>query len=309
MVFCSLNRTFVPVYRVEATLDRCVESVLGQDIHDYELILVEDGSPDNSPEKCDEWAKRDKHIKVIHKANGGLSDARNAGLDIAQGDYITFVDSDDYLSHGTLRENMIILAEHPEFDLIEYPILVHAGSNKESLFHPQFHVYNDMNSYLLEGEAFRHTYACNKIFRRELFNDLRFPIVPAFEDAHILPRILDRCKTIATTEQGLYYYAWNDNGITVTADGNKVQSLLDAYITLLQRFKAIDSHKVQDICLQALNIQMEVAAKGMPITLPPFNQRICLSKRYSLKSNIKILILNTLGIKALCNIYSLMARI
>ena len=85
----------IPVFCVESTLDRCVESVLAQDVDDMEVILVDDGSPDECPRLCDEWAKRDSRISVIHKSNGGLSDARNAGLDVAKGDYIGFVDSDD----------------------------------------------------------------------------------------------------------------------------------------------------------------------------------------------------------------------
>lgn len=79
----------IPVYRVEDTLDKCVESVLKQDYDNMEIILVDDGSPDNCPQKCDDWARKDTRIRVIHKANGGLSDARNAALDIVQGDYIT----------------------------------------------------------------------------------------------------------------------------------------------------------------------------------------------------------------------------
>ena len=93
----------IPVYRVEATLDRCVESVLGQDVDDMEVILVDDGSPDNCPKMCDDWAERDVRIRVIHKENGGLSDARNVAIDIAKGDYITFVDSDDWMETGTYK--------------------------------------------------------------------------------------------------------------------------------------------------------------------------------------------------------------
>ena len=91
----------IPVYRTELTLQRCVESVLKQGVDDMEVILVDDGSPDNCPELCDEWAEKDNHIKVIHKTNGGLSDARNAGIDVATGDYITFVDSDDWIADNT----------------------------------------------------------------------------------------------------------------------------------------------------------------------------------------------------------------
>jgi glycosyltransferase involved in cell wall biosynthesis len=85
----------IPVYKVENTLDRCVKSVISQDVEDMEVILVDDGSPDSCPEMCDEWVRRDERIRVIHKENGGLSDARNAGIEESKGDVITFVDSDD----------------------------------------------------------------------------------------------------------------------------------------------------------------------------------------------------------------------
>lgn len=88
----------VPVYKVEPYLDRCVRSIVEQTYTDLEIILVDDGSPDNCPAMCDAWAEKDNRIKVIHKQNGGLSDARNAGMDIASGDYLGFVDSDDWIA-------------------------------------------------------------------------------------------------------------------------------------------------------------------------------------------------------------------
>ena len=86
----------LPVYKVEKYLDECVESIVSQTYRDIEVVLVDDGSPDNCPVLCDQWAKKDQRIKVVHKPNGGLSDARNAGLDNATGDYVIFVDSDDF---------------------------------------------------------------------------------------------------------------------------------------------------------------------------------------------------------------------
>ena len=91
----------IPVYKVEKYLDKCVESVVNQTYKNLEIILVDDGSPDNCPKMCDEWAEKDKRIKVIHKENGGLSDARNFGIEKATGDYLMFLDSDDYLDVTT----------------------------------------------------------------------------------------------------------------------------------------------------------------------------------------------------------------
>lgn len=94
----------VPVYKVEKFLDRCVESIVNQTYTNLEIVLVDDGSPDNCPEMCDEWAKKDERIKVIHKTNGGLSDARNAGIKIITGEYVWFVDSDDYIEKNAIEE-------------------------------------------------------------------------------------------------------------------------------------------------------------------------------------------------------------
>ena len=95
-----LISVIVPIYNVEKYLNRCIESIVNQTYKTLEIILVDDGSPDNCPQICDEWKEKDNRIKVIHKKNGGLSDARNAGLDIAQGEYIAFVDGDDFLEEN-----------------------------------------------------------------------------------------------------------------------------------------------------------------------------------------------------------------
>ena len=109
----------IPVYRVEATLNRCVESVTNQSFDDFEVILVDDGSPDRCPQMCDEWAQKDPRITVIHQTNAGLSAARNAGIDRAQGDYLTFVDSDDFIGTETLSEVVEQLGDN---DILEYPV-------------------------------------------------------------------------------------------------------------------------------------------------------------------------------------------
>ena len=103
----------IPVYRVEQTLERCLESILRQPPADCEVILVDDGSPDACPRLCDEWAERDPHIRVAHQANAGLSAARNTGIKMATGDYITFVDSDDFVGDNTFAVLIAKLSAHP----------------------------------------------------------------------------------------------------------------------------------------------------------------------------------------------------
>ncbi len=110
----------IPIYNVEKYLAQCVESVLNQTFTDFELILVDDGSPDSCPEICDELAKKDNRIKVIHKKNGGLSDARNTGIDAAQGEYLIFIDSDDYLASNVVFETVSNEIDLKKVDIVQY---------------------------------------------------------------------------------------------------------------------------------------------------------------------------------------------
>ena len=175
--FVAMKLTVViPVYRVEATLDRCVESVLIQDIDDMEVILVDDGSPDSCPKMCDEWAEKDSRISVIHKENGGLSEARNAALDIAKGDYVTFVDSDDWLDEGTYKAILNLMDDN---DIVEYPVAHRLSLSDRS--------YENMDDYWLTEQAYTHTFAWNKVYRRTLFNGIRYPKRKVFEDVYTLP--------------------------------------------------------------------------------------------------------------------------
>ena len=219
----------IPVYGVESTLDRCLKSVVEQSFADYEIILVDDGSTDRSPQLCDEWASKDPRIKVVHQQNGGLSAARNMGIEQAQGDYITFIDSDDYIGEGTLEAVMSRLDD--SIDLIEYPIWRFYGAPHQSLLQLTDTTYTDIADYWLDGQAYDHTYACNKVYRRRLFDDVRFPVGRVFEDAYTLPRLLRKVRHVATTSAGCYYYCWNGKGITNTAQGNELRQLLDAHLS------------------------------------------------------------------------------
>lgn len=297
----------IPVYHTEATLDRCLESVLRQDTPDMEVILVDDGSPDRCPELCDGWAAKDPRIRVIHKANGGLSDARNAGIDIATGDYITFVDSDDYLADHTYGPLMERLGPQHDIDILEYPILVHYGSPRQYLqnFTPEA-TYHDMETYWLEGRAYQHTYACNKIFRRALFDEVRFPVGKVFEDAYTLPLLLRKARTVQTANQGLYYYCSNSNGITRTADGQALRMLLQPHVEMIDKIERRDQD-FQTYYLHVLNIQMDVYEQTGDDPILP-----CLpiqSDNFNGLQKIKVTALSILGIKRLCIVNKLAHKI
>ena len=190
------------------------------------MLLIDDGSPDCCPAMCDEWAQRDARITAYHKPNGGLSDARNYGIEHARGDYITFADSDDELAPDTLMPLMQILTEHPEYDVIEYPALVHAGNTDEHMLALPDKVWTSINEYWHETKAWEHCYACNKIYRSALFNKVRFAKDRVFEDVWFWPEMLSYNLLIATTSKGLYIYKWNNEGITVKATSHDLWQLL-----------------------------------------------------------------------------------
>lgn len=113
----------IPIYKVEQYLDECVTSIINQTYKDLEIILVDDGSPDKCPRMCDEWAKKDARIKVVHKKNGGLSSARNAGLKVAKGEYIGFVDSDDYVDETMYEDLMRVMNQNENTMVVSSPII------------------------------------------------------------------------------------------------------------------------------------------------------------------------------------------
>ena len=290
----------IPVYRVEATLNRCVESVLNQNLDDFEVILIDDGSPDNCTRLCDEWAQKDQHIRVIHQENKGLSGARNAGIDIAQGDYLTFIDSDDYIAEQTLAPLMQKLSDNPDIDIIEYPVFVFYGSPKQYMldFRGDM-VYQDMDDYWFKGKAYLHSYAWNKIYRTELYLDIRFPIDIIFEDMHTLPQLLKKAKTVMTTCQGLYYYCMNDSGITSTADGNALRMLLQPHVEIIRNYQRHD-RDFQIYYLHVLNIQMDVYELTGDYPILPFHTLN--PSNFNGTSKLKAIVLNILGISNICKL-------
>ena len=287
----------IPVYRTERTLERCVKSILQQSYHDLEVILVDDGSPDNCPQLCDEWARKDSRIRVVHKPNGGLSDARNAGIDAATGDCLTFVDADDFLAPDTYAQ---VMPKAAGSDIVEFPIYWHYTGDDERLMRFQPADYDDMGRYWLEGEAYTHTYACNKVFRRALFGDVRFPKGRVFEDAATLPLLLEHARRVSTVDAGLYYYVANPAGITAQATGQELTMLLEHHLAVIPRW--CDARYY----LHVLNIQMDVCElTNAEPRLPAFSVSP-LARRLSLKQRLKATILNLLGIKRICKLNKLL---
>lgn len=203
----------IPVYNVEKYLRKCVDSVLAQDIADMEVILIDDGSPDNCGAICDEYAEKDARVKVIHKENEGLSSARNAGLDIARGKYITFVDSDDYLLPNTFIPNLDYIKKHPEVDCLQFPMIhdvrIEFAKKYTHLKKERTFVGNDIFINWWDGEVINYC-VCGKIFKREIFSDIRFPIDVFFEDAMIVAELSKRCNIMHLSMNKGYYYHYTE---------------------------------------------------------------------------------------------------
>lgn len=206
----------VPVYKVEPYIHQCVDSILAQTYPDFELILVDDGSPDNCGKICDEYANQDSRIHVIHQENGGLSAARNAGIDAAKGEYITFVDSDDFIHPQLIRQLFdAVIKYHVDVSVCTFERFDRLTEIKiDQLNCNEAEVMTAEN--LLVFHEWNYNYAWGKMYKKKLFDGIRYPVGKNFEDVFTTYRILFAAEKekIAWLKQPLYFYYINYNGIT-----------------------------------------------------------------------------------------------
>lgn len=218
----------LPIYNVEKYLSECVESILAQTYSDFEMLLVDDGSPDSCPALCDEWARKDSRIKALHKPNGGLSDARNYGLGHAQGDYVVFVDSDDFwVEKDCLERLMNVVDAHPECDFIGFNCSYYYSDTKTYkkwvAYNESLSVPTDKNIVIcsLVASGTFPMSACLKIIKRKSLSDmgLRFIKGTIAEDIPWFIDLLEGSKKCMFVNQYIYAYRQNVAG-SITASGN-----------------------------------------------------------------------------------------
>lgn len=306
----------IPVYNVSKTLERCMDSVLAQTYDDCEFILIDDGSTDGSSQLCDDYMAKDKRIKVLHKENAGLSEARNDGVAMATGEYITFVDSDDYIAQDTYKPLMQQILSNRDIDILEYPVNVHYGNADSHVLKFDGKVYTDKKEYWFEESAYSHAYMWNKIMKRSLFDGLSFPKGKKFEDSYIYPSLLDRAEVIAVTDVGMYYYCWNNSGITVTASSKDYDFLLDIHVKNLKRFDEhdFDTYGFLRYYLYILNLQCQVyrdmkGAIVLPRIKMPFLKNIePVIKQKSINTIIKFFVYSLYGVETTCRLVSIMSH-
>ena len=209
----------VPVYNVEDYLEECIESILGQTYKNLEIILVDDGSTDNSSKICDTYEKKDNRIKVIHKENGGLSSARNNGLKHITGDYISFVDSDDFINK-TMYEKLYMAIKQYDADVVKSNFanvkdgkVVETKSTGESkLYNREEAMLNYMKTPYKYNKHFK-VVVWDALYKRELFDGIQFPEGLLYEDGYVTPKVIFKSKRLVHLDESLYYYRINDKGI------------------------------------------------------------------------------------------------
>ena len=217
----------IPIYNVFPYLSECIDSVLSQTYQDLEVILVDDGSVDGCSELCDEYVRKDERIKVIHKENGGLSDARNVGIGVAQGEWVYFVDSDDWLDGSAIKK------------LYDYAVTNHCDAVQGNMYY----VYKDYMLYrkaskqerkkniLKRDEAIREliindrikNFAWGKLYKKILIQDLLFPVGKFYEDSFWQHLVIDRVSRYGIIDEPLYYYRQRKDSIS----GNRPERLVD----------------------------------------------------------------------------------
>lgn len=209
----------VPVYGVERWLPACADSLLNQDFSDFELILVDDGSPDNCPVLCDSYAARDSRVKVIHRENGGLSAARNSGIEVASGQYIAFVDSDDLVAPDYLS-TLYEAALHTQADLVVCGV-EDVTEEGESLPEPCYSLPREegvfegraLLSCFFDPKAAYYTVAWNKLYKAELWKELRYPEGMIHEDDAVAHRLYAACTSVCCLAKPLYFYRMRQGSI------------------------------------------------------------------------------------------------
>jgi glycosyltransferase involved in cell wall biosynthesis len=226
----ALISVIVPVYNVEKYLERCVVSILNQTYTPFEIILINDGSTDGSAHLCNQLYSKHKEIILFHKENGGLSDARNVGIELAKGEYLTFVDSDDFLHKNYLlflkealdkNETKISCCSYQK-----YPNNYRLDNcEKLELNQINFRDSNWCINNLLINQSF--TSAWGKLFQKDLFVDLKFPKGLIFEDMYVIPELLINSGHISYIDLPLYYY--NQDGFSITRSSYNSKKIIDFY--------------------------------------------------------------------------------
>lgn len=242
----------VPVYNVEDLLSKCVDSILDQSFKDFELLLIDDGSKDKSGYICEEYAKKDPRISVYHKKNGGLSSARNYGVERALGNYITFIDSDDFIDKSMLEilynnmiDNNVDLSITGVRDIYNGKSFIDADREKMLLNS------EETLKLMLMGKKIN-VYAVSKLYKRSIFEEIEYPVGKAYEDSYIIVDILKKCSTVFVDTIPQYNYYHRADSITTLSYSARDLDYIEAwtlnYDKIKDAFPNLDDLGLRRVC-------------------------------------------------------------
>lgn len=239
----------VPVYKVEEYLPRCIDSILDQTFTDFELILIDDGSPDNCGAICDEYAAKDNRIVVIHKENAGVSAARNDGLDISKGKYISFVDSDDVI-HPQFYEIMLGTIDDADLCFCQYTKF-HDKLGFLNIQSPKREIYEDNEIFNLPNLTIYMIW--NKLIKKAVINELRFDVsLKNAEDSLFAFECMTKCKKVVFVDEIMYGYFIRNNGAVANIDIDGKKNIVEIWSFIYEKAKTIQSKKLIANCNEFL---------------------------------------------------------
>ncbi len=253
----ELISVIVPVYNVEKYMERCIDSIIAQTLKNIEIILVDDGSTDSSGSICDRYAEFDDRIKVIHKENGGLSDARNAGMAIASGKWYSFIDSDDYITENFLEDLYTAAIDNNCRIAVCNMVRIYEDGETEKFYAPT----NSLE--LLKNdkryETLKQPSVCNKLFKSDLFDNVIFPKGKYYEDTFVYHILIHRANSaILTGNSGYFYYSRRDS---ILGQAKYTERYFDFVEAVYKRVTYLLEHNVDQYAQEAcLSLYAAVAA-------------------------------------------------
>lgn len=251
----DLISVIVPIYNVGKYLNECISSIVMQTYKNIEILLIDDGSTDECPNICDNWKRKDLRIKVVHKKNGGLSDARNCGLDSAKGKYVCFIDSDDYVEkiyienlYKALISNDVKISQCGiKYINDNYKILKKVGYKEDCVLSGKEMIKGSCNEHFIENEV-----VWNRLYDKNLFETLKFPKGKIHEDEFITYKLLYNEKKVAIISDYLYNYRQSDNSIMRSKYSLKrFQDFSEAYKEKIQYFKVNEDLELHDMVIRS----------------------------------------------------------
>lgn len=279
----------VPVYNVKDYLPKCIDSILSQSFSDFELILVNDQSPDDSGDICRRYAESDRRVVYVERnVNGGLSAARNSGLRLAKGEIVTFIDSDDYIAEGTF--SAVVGVFGADIDIVEYPIYVDYGAPTAYILQSALSgAGTAWNDWIL-AKGYFHCYACNKFFRRSLWDDIEFPEGMAFEDVYTIPYLFRKARRSVAVKEGMYYYCCRQGSISRNYSVSFLSDFVKAELLLFEELKSCcaDKLSLDEFFVTMCNWQAQLLKAGGEYLLPSWKLNLAGVLRSNLDKKIKI---------------------